>query len=150
MKALNDTKSLAQITKETLTKIREEKRSVKDVFSTDKKTQAINSLMIKNKIGEYQSKLFGTTDSAAMGQKLTEETNMNGAQLDALKRFFVQLEDTAINDKLKTDNALGHNIEFDNSNKNEAILRRISRKQDDKVNTQLKASKLARDRDWKD
>ena len=39
--------------KETLMKINEEKKSVKDFFSTDKKAQAINSLMIKNKIGEY-------------------------------------------------------------------------------------------------
>jgi hypothetical protein len=67
IKALNDTKSLAQITKETLTKIREDKKTVKDFFSTDKKSQAINSLMIKNKIGEYQSKLFGTADSETMG-----------------------------------------------------------------------------------
>jgi hypothetical protein len=38
IKALNDTKSLAQITKETLTKIREDKKTVKDFFSTDKKS----------------------------------------------------------------------------------------------------------------
>jgi hypothetical protein len=48
-------------------KINEEKKSVKDFFSTDKKAQAINSLMIKNKIGEYQTKLFGTDNQDALG-----------------------------------------------------------------------------------
>ena len=84
--------------------------------------------MIKNKIGEYQAKLFGTADQDTLGQKLTEETNMNGAQLDALKRFFVQLEDGAMKDKMKTDYALGGNIDFDHSKQNEALLRRVSKK----------------------
>jgi|TARA_B110000285_G_C15090838_1_gene598988 hypothetical protein len=40
---------------------------------------------------------------------------MNGAQLDALKRFFGDLEQLAINDKLKTDNQFSTNIDFDNT-----------------------------------
>jgi hypothetical protein len=59
---------------------------------------------------------------------------MNGAQLDALKRFFVQLEEGAVKDKLKTDIALGGNMDFDNSKKNEAYMRRVNKKQDDKIN----------------
>ena len=111
----NDTKSLAQITKETLNKIQEDRKSSKDFFSTDKKAQAINSLMIKNKIGEYQSKLFGVQDSNVLTQKIADETTMNGAQLDALKRFFGDLEQLAINEKLKTDNQFSTNIDFDNT-----------------------------------
>ena len=50
-----------------------------------------------------------------MTKKIAEDTTMNGAQLNALKRFFGDLEQQAISDKLKTDNQLGSNIEFDNT-----------------------------------
>lgn len=71
--------------------------------------------MIKNKIGEYQSKLFGVQDPSGLSQKIAGDTTMNGAQLDALKRFFGDLEQLAINDKLKTDNQFSTNIDFDNT-----------------------------------
>ena len=72
-------------------------------------------MMIKNKIGEYQAKLFGLQDPSKLTQKVSEDTSMNGAQLDALKRFFGDLEQLAIGDKLKTDNQFSSNIEFDNT-----------------------------------
>jgi hypothetical protein len=39
-----------------------------------------------------------------MGEQLREQTSINGAQLDALQRFFSDLQTNAIKDKFKTDN----------------------------------------------
>jgi hypothetical protein len=61
--------------------------------------------LIKNKIDDYQTKLFGNRIET-LSNKLKEETSINGAQLDALKRFFSDLENNAMSSKLKTDNKL--------------------------------------------
>ena len=62
-------------------------------------------MLIKNKIDDYQTKLFGNRIET-LSNKLKEETSINGAQLDALKRFFSDLENNAMSSKLKTDNKL--------------------------------------------
>lgn len=49
-----------------------------------------------------------------MSNKIKEETSINGAQLDALKRFFTDLEGNAVQSKLKTDNKLNQNKQYDN------------------------------------
>ena len=56
----------------------------------------------------YQSKVFGNR-LEHMSNKIKEETSINGAQLDALKRFFTDLEGNAVQSKLKTDNKLNQN-----------------------------------------
>lgn len=70
------------MTKDTLSQIKQtrtgqnsDSRSIKDYF-TDPKKSAINSLMIKPRISEYQKKVYGEEVSDA---QMKEETTMNGA-----------------------------------------------------------------------
>ena len=104
--------------------------------------------MIKNKIDDYQKKFFGNR-LETMSQQIKEETSINGAQLNALKRFFNDLEDTAAKHKVKTDNKLKQNLDHDNRVMNERNMRRSIREQDDIFNTGLKEDKQQREKQWR-
>ena len=100
--------------------------------------------MIKPKISDYQKKVFGDDIN---DKQLQEETTMNGAQLDALKRFFKDLEGQALSDRKKTDY-----LARDNKLEDTQLIRRKltqfrHKKADDKVNLKQWSMKQQKDKD---
>jgi hypothetical protein len=84
-----------------------------------------------------------------MTNKIKEETSINGAQLDALKRFFTDLEGNAVQSKLKTDNKLAQNHKHDNRmNETKKILYN-KRKSNDIFNVTQKSDKKDRENLWR-
>ena len=88
--------------------------------------------MIKPRISDYQKKVYGA--EGISDDRMKEETTMNGAQLDALKRFFKDLEGQALSDQKKTDY-----LARDNKIEDSQLIRRKltqfrHKKNDDKVN----------------
>ena len=87
--------------------------------------------MMKPRIADYQKKVYGEENPDA---HMKEETTMNGAQLDALKRFFKDLEGQALNDRKKTDYLARDNKLEDSQLIQRKLTQFRHKKHDDKVN----------------
>lgn len=84
-----------------------------------------------------------------MKEKIKDETSINGAQLDALRRFFNDLEGKMAYGKLVSDNKLAQNNEHDAKAKEEREKLQLKRKQTDAINRKLSQAKKQRDREWR-